>query len=134
MPLPPETERTRPRFALTARLKSVTYAARGLRVLLMQEHNAWLHLAATIAVIACALVLNLGADDWRWLVLAIALVWFAEAVNTAIEALCDRICPAFDPAIGRIKDIAAGAVLIAALAAGAIGLLTLGPPLLARLG
>lgn len=68
-------------------------------------------------------------NDWRWLVLAMAMVWLAEAFNTAIEELCDRIEPGFDLVIGRIKDIAAGAVLIASLAAALIGVLTLGPPL-----
>jgi len=57
-----------------------------------------------------------------------------EAINTAVEDLCDHISPQFDEAIGRVKDLAAGAVLAASLAAAAIGLLTLGPPLLKTLG
>lgn len=61
------------------------------------------------------------------------LVWLAEAFNTAVEGLCDRIHPEFDPAIGRIKDLGAGGVLVASIAAALIGVLTLGPPLLARL-
>ncbi len=77
--------------------------------------------------------MRLSLAEWCWLVLAIALVWLAEAFNTAIEDICDRICPDFDPAIGRIKDLAAGGVLVASLAAATIGLLTLGPPLLRAL-
>lgn len=133
MPSPSDAPDTRPGFRISARLKSFTYAAKGLRALLETEHNARIHLVASILVIACGLLLRISAGHWRWLVLAIALVWFAEMVNTAIEELCDRLCPDFDPAIGRIKDLAAGAVLIAAIAAAFIGLLTLGPPVLARL-
>ena len=67
---------------------------------------------------------------WRWLVIAIALVWVTEAINTAVEELCDRVSPEFDPSIGRVKDIAAGGVLAASIASAVIGLLTLGPPFL----
>lgn len=124
---------TRSRFSVTARLRSFVFAWRGLRRLVREEHNARLHLAAALAVVGAGLFLRVSVADWRWLVLAIALVWLAEAFNTAIENLCDRVEPAFDPAIGRVKDMAAGAVLIASLAAASIGLLTLGPPVLALL-
>ncbi|GAA0749046.1 diacylglycerol kinase family protein [Sphingomonas sp. ABOLD] len=120
-------------FSIGARLKSFRYAIRGLRVLLREEHNARVHLAASLCVVVAGAALRLAVAEWRWLFLAVALVWLAEAFNTAIEDLCDRICPDFDPAIGRIKDLAAGGVLVASLAAAAIGLLTLGPPLLRAL-
>ncbi|TCM19616.1 diacylglycerol kinase (ATP) [Novosphingobium sp. PhB165] len=121
------------RFSVVARVRSFIYAWRGLRQLVEGEHNARLHLTASLGVVAAGLFLQVSASDWRWLVLAMALVWLAEALNTAIEELCDRIEPGFDEAIGRIKDIAAGAVLIAAIAAAGIGLLTLGPPVLVLL-
>lgn len=117
-------------FSLSARLKSFRYALRGLGLLVREEHNARVHLAVSLCVLAAGTALQLPSADWRWLVLAIALVWLAEAFNTAIEDLCDRICPDLDPAIGRIKDLAAGGVLVASLGAAAIGLLTLGPALL----
>ncbi|WP_245824738.1 diacylglycerol kinase family protein [Sphingomonas azotifigens] len=126
----PSDHQTVPKaFRISARLKSFRYAIRGLRVLVREEHNARVHLAASLGAVAAGAALGLSLPEWRWLVLAIALVWLAEAFNTAIEDLCDRICPDFDPAIGRIKDLAAGGVLVASLAAAAIGLLTLGPPL-----
>nr|KIS30935.1 diacylglycerol kinase [Novosphingobium sp. P6W] len=115
---------------MRARLKSFIFAGCGLRSLVQGEHNARLHLAASLIVVAAGLVLRVSAADWRWLVLAIAMVWLAEAFNTAIEDICDRINPEFDPAIGRIKDLAAGAVLVASIAAALIGLFTLTPPLL----
>jgi len=130
MTMPTERPAVPKGFSISARLKSFRYAIRGLRVLVREEHNARVHLAASLCAAAVGAVLRLSSAEWRWLVLAIALVWLAEAFNTAIEDLCDRICPDFDPAIGRIKDLAAGGVLVATLAAAAIGLLTLGPPLL----
>lgn len=123
----------RPRFTIHARARSFGYAARGLRQLVAREHNAWIHLAATLAVTPAGLALRLGPSDWRWLVVAAALVWMTEAVNTAIEALCDHLHPGFDPAIGRIKDMAAGAVLVAAIAAALIGALTFLPRLMERM-
>jgi diacylglycerol kinase (ATP) len=106
---------------------------RGLRFLVRDEHNAWLHLAASATVIAVALLLRISPSEWRWMIVAMALVWVTEALNTAVEELCDEVSPGFDPAIGRVKDLAAGAVLVAAVAAVLIGLLTLVPPLLERL-
>lgn len=94
------------------------------------EHNAWLHLVASAAVVIAGFALHISLDEWRWLVLAIALVWVTEAMNTAVEELCNRINPEFDKSIGRVKDLSAGAVLAASLAAAVIGLLTLGPPIL----
>lgn len=118
------------RFSISARFRSFIFAWRGLRMLVRNEHNARLHLAATLSVVAAGLLLQVSAGDWRWLLLAIALVWLAEAFNTAIEELCDRIEPDFDEVIGRIKDVAAAAVLVASATAAGIGLLTLGPPAL----
>jgi diacylglycerol kinase (ATP) len=108
-------------------MKSFVYAGRGLHSLVRTEHNAWLHLAATVAVVTAGFALKISLGDWRWITLAIAMVWIAEAFNTAIEELCDRITDAFDPAIGRVKDLAAGAVLLASIGAAIIGALTLGP-------
>jgi len=121
-------------FSPRARLASFGHAWRGLRRMVQREHNARIHLAASLGVIGAGLFLHVGIADWRWLVVAITMVWLAEAFNTAVENMCDHVEPAFDPAIGRVKDMAAGAVLIASLAAAAIGLLTLGPPILALLG
>ncbi|MCJ2178996.1 diacylglycerol kinase family protein [Novosphingobium album (ex Hu et al. 2023)] len=130
---PPEEPAPHHRFSIFARLKSFTYAGRGLRALVQDEHNAWLHLAASLMALAAGFLLQISIAGWRWLVLAIAIVWLAEAFNTAIEEACDYINPEFDRAIGRIKDLAAGGVLIASIAAALIGLLTLAPPLLARI-
>ena len=97
------------------------------------EPHAWVHLVATIVVVIFALWLEVGAGGWLALVLAMALVWVAEAFNTALESLADATAPDPHPLVGRAKDAAAGAVLLAAIASVVIGLLVLGPPLWARL-
>ena len=120
-------------FSLAARVRSFGHAFRGVRRLLATQHNAWIHLAATTAVLGLAVSLGLGRSEWVALLVAVAMVWVAEAFNTAIEHLCDRVSPEHDPLIGHAKDVAAGGVLIAAGVASLIGLLVLGPPLLAWL-
>jgi diacylglycerol kinase (ATP) len=115
------------RFSIAARLKSFTYAFAGFAFMLRTQHNAWLHLLATFIVVAAGFALQVGANDWRWLIAAIALVWLAEAMNTAFEHLCDVVSPEFHQSVKRSKDIAAGAVLVAAIAAALIGVMTLWP-------
>jgi len=120
-------------FSLAARARSFGHAFRGVGRLLATQHNAWIHAAATLAVLGLGALLGLGRAEWVAVLVAVALVWVAEAFNTAIEHLCDRVSPEFDPLVGHAKDVAAGGVLIAAAAAALIGLLVLGPPLLAWL-
>jgi diacylglycerol kinase (ATP) len=118
------------RFSVLARLKSFSYAFAGFAFMLRTQHNAWLHLLATMVVVALAFALNVSTDDWRWLIAAIALVWIAETVNTAFEHLCDVVQPEFHASVQRSKDIAAGAVLISVIGAALIGAITFSPYLL----
>jgi len=120
-------------LTFTGRLRSLRYALRGIAVMLRSQHNAWLHAAATVAVITLGLELGLSSPEWCWIVLAIMAVWTAEALNTAFEFLTDVASPGFHPIAGQAKDVAAGAVLLSALGAVAIGALVLGPHLLAKL-
>jgi diacylglycerol kinase (ATP) len=115
------------RFTVIGRAKSFGYAFQGLVFMVRTQHNAWIHLAATVAVIVAGLLLKVSAADWRWLITALALVWVAEAMNTAFEHLCDVVSPQFHPGVQRCKDIAAGAVLICAIAAALLGGATLWP-------
>jgi diacylglycerol kinase (ATP) len=115
------------RFSVLARLKSFRYAFAGFAFMLRTQHNAWLHLIATIIVVALGLALRVSADDWRWLIAAIALVWIAETVNTAFEHLCDVVSPEFHPSVKRSKDIAAAAVLVCAIASALLGAITFAP-------
>jgi diacylglycerol kinase (ATP) len=122
----------RPQWSLDARARSFRYAARGLVALLRSQPNAWIHAAATVVVLALGFVVGLSRVEWCLVVAAIAAVWSAEAVNTAFEALCDVASPDRHPLVERAKDIAAGAVLVAAGGAVIIGLLVFAPHLLAR--
>jgi len=120
-------------YSLRARAQSFVDAGRGVATLLANEPNARIHLLASVAAIGLGLWLGLTALEWCWIALAIALVWVAEALNSALEALADAVHPERDPRIGRAKDLAAGAVLVAAIAAAVIGVLLFGPRLFARL-
>jgi diacylglycerol kinase (ATP) len=105
------------RFSIEARLRSFVYAGRGLRTLLASQHNAWVHAGATAAVVVAAALARLERLEWLALVVAIVLVWMAEAINTAFEFLCDVASPGFHPLVARAKDVAAAAVLICAMGA-----------------
>jgi diacylglycerol kinase (ATP) len=102
-------------------LASFRHALRGIAVSLRYQRNLRIHAVATIAVLGLGLAT--GLPDWKWVALwmAIGLVWSAELVNTAIEGLCDLVQPERDERVRRIKDAAAGAVLVAALAAAVVG-------------
>lgn len=115
------------RFSIWGRVKSFRCALAGLWLMLRTQHNAWVHLAATVAVVAAGLSLGVSAADRRWLIAAILLVWVAETLNTAFEHLCDVVSPDFHHAVQKSKDIAAGAVLICAIGAVAIGVVTFWP-------
>ena len=120
-------------FSVAARMKSIGYALAGIATMLRTQHNAWLHLAATLAVVLAALGLGVSAGEWMALILAIVIVWSAEALNTAFERLCDVAHPDFHPLVKQAKDVAAAAVLIAATGAIAVGLIIFGPRLVALL-
>jgi len=108
-------------FTVAGRLASFKFAFSGLWSILKTQHNAWLHMTATVLVCIAGAWLKISATDWRWLVVAIALVWFAEAMNTAFEYLCDVVSPEFHSSVKKAKDIAAGAVLICAAGAAGLG-------------
>jgi diacylglycerol kinase (ATP) len=121
-------------LSFTGRLRSVRFALQGVATMVRTQHNAWVHAAATAGAIALGFMCRLTTAEWCWIVLAIVAVWTAEALNTAFEFLTDVASPAFHPVAGQAKDVAAGAVLIAAVGAAAIGLLVFGPHLLDWLG
>ncbi len=109
-------------FSLRQRLLSFKYAIRGISLVLWAEHNFRIHLLATILVVSLGLNYDLTRQDWLWLTLAIALVLITETLNTAIEHLVDLTEPNQNPLAGKVKDIAAGAVLMAAITSVIIGI------------
>ena len=119
------------RFSLKKRLHSFKYAFQGIGYLIRNEHNAWIHLFITVCVIVAGFLLRVSPSEWISIIFAIGMVLAAEAFNTAIEALSDIISPDYKRLIRRAKDVAAGGVLLAAMAAVAIGLIIFVPKLIA---
>lgn len=118
----------------TSRVRSFAYALAGCRYMLRWQKNIRIQLAATIVVVLLALWLDVPALELSVLVLTIAMIWLAEFINGAIEAIVNLASPEFHPMAKVAKDVAAGAVLLAAAASVIVGALLLGPPLFERLG
>jgi len=116
-----------------SRAVSLGHAFRGWHYVLRTQANAWIHSTIATVVFVMGLWLHLTACDWAILILTTAVVFVAEFLNTAIEAVVDLASPEIHPLAKIGKDVGAAAVLVAALAAVLIGLLILGPPLWARI-
>ena len=112
---------TQTSFSWRARRKSFIYAGAGIYHLLKTEHNAWIHLGVTLLVAGASVYFKVSRVEIALLFFAIALVWVTEMLNTCVEKTLDFITQKRCEEIKRIKDIAAGAVLIAALSAILIG-------------
>lgn len=112
------------------RLNSFKYAFTGLGTLLHTQTNAKIHLAATICVAVLGFLLKVTSLEWAVLALATGMVWAAEALNTAIEFLADRVAPEKHHLVGKAKDTAAAGVLAAAIAAAVAGTLIFLPHIL----
>lgn len=117
-------------FSFYDRGRSFGYAWQGVRTFFRAEHNALLHLAGTALVIVLAIIFTVTPGEAIALVLAAGFVWVAELFNTAIEKIMDYLSAEKHPAIKYIKDISAGAVLIAALTALLTGLFVFIPKFL----
>jgi diacylglycerol kinase (ATP) len=110
------------KFSLRERIKSFQFAFEGIGRFLRHEHNARIHLLATILVIILAWIYRVSSLEAALLTLTIALVWVAEMINTCLEKAMDFITEERREPIQFIKDIAAGAVLVASIAAVLTGL------------
>lgn len=108
-------------FSISARLKSVGYALEGITLFFKTQHNALIQAIAAIIVIVLGFIWEVNASEWCLLIFAIALVFIAEMLNTAIEFLTDLASPDIHPQAKKVKDVAAAAVLIAAIAAAIVG-------------
>ena len=109
------------KFSFRQRGNSFVYAINGLKAVFVSEHNMWIHCAFTVAAIVLGFVMHINQIEWLSLVIILALVWMAELFNTALEKAMDVISTEQQPQIKLVKDIAAGAVLITALAAIIVG-------------
>jgi diacylglycerol kinase (ATP) len=116
-------------FSVRAKLLAFRYAWQGIDYMLRTQVNAWIQIGIAAIVLAVGLAFGLSAVEWCVVVLAMAAVWIAEALNTALEAVVDLASPDRHPLAGRAKDVAAGSVLVAVAAAAMVGLLIFGPRL-----
>ncbi|MCR2803177.1 diacylglycerol kinase family protein [Paenibacillus soyae] len=114
---------------MRAYLRSFTYALSGIRFALKSERNMRFHCGAAVVVIALGLWLSITVTEWCLILLSIALVMSLELVNTAIEQTVNLASPNQHPVAKAAKDVAAGAVTLAAFFASIIGLIVFGPPL-----
>ncbi len=118
------------KFSFIKRLQSFKFAFNGLLILLKEEHNARIHLFATIAVIALGFFINASTFEWIALIFACGLVITTETINSSIENIVDFVSPNKNEQIKKIKDLSAAAVLISTVTAILIGLLVFIPKLL----
>lgn len=110
-----------------SRLQSVAFALSGLRALVQTQPNARIHLVATISVVSLGFALGLSGWEWSMIVLAIGIVWLAEALNTGFEFVCDVVSPGWNEKVKAAKDIAAAGVLMASISAASVGLIVFVP-------
>jgi diacylglycerol kinase len=114
---------------LASRIKSFADAIEGIKFVFQTQQNARIHAVITLAVILIALVFKISRLEWIVLILVIGLVWTAEILNTAVEALVDMVNPAHNRGAGVIKDVSAGAVFVSAVISIVVGILIFGPKL-----
>ncbi len=100
---------------------SFGYALKGIRIAFMEQLNLKIHALAAILVVAAGFYFNITHVEWLGVTLAIGIVVITELINTALEYVVDFVSPAYKPLAGKIKDIAAGAVLVAAIEACTVG-------------
>jgi diacylglycerol kinase len=105
------------KFSLRKRIRSFGYAFNGLWILIKEEHNARIHLLATIIAIAAGFYFRISGLEWIGIAFAIALVFVAEIINSALENTADLITKDKNPSIKKIKDLSAAAVLFSAITA-----------------
>ena len=109
------------KFSWHDRRLSFANAFRGIQDMLITQHNAWVHAIVMLLVCATGIAFSISSMEWCCLVLCFMAVWTTEALNTALELLTDLASPEFHPLAGRAKDVAAGAVLIAAIGSAIVG-------------
>ncbi len=118
------------KFSISNRIQSFKFAIEGIILLLKTEHNAWIHLLSALLVIFIGFYMSLSITEWCFIVFAIGFVFVAEIINTSIEYLTDLVSPNYHEKAKKVKDLAAGGVLIASIIALSIGLIIFLPKLL----
>lgn len=108
---------------LKKRLKSFSFAFQGIATMFKETPNAWIHLYLAILAIGMGFVFEISKGEWLAIIIVIGLVFSMEAINTSLENLADYTCDKeINPLIKKVKDLAAGGVLLAAFSAFFVGL------------
>jgi diacylglycerol kinase (ATP) len=115
------------KYSIRSRYKSFGYAIKGLKTFFSTQPNAIVHLFAAISVIIAGFWFGISMQEWMMLIFAIGMVFTAETFNTSIEFLTDLVSPEYNEKAGKVKDLAAAGVMIAAFFAAIIGTMVLGP-------
>jgi diacylglycerol kinase (ATP) len=111
-------------------INSFGFAFKGLRYATATQPNFRIHLALAIIAVVLGFLLQISFAEWEWIMLAIALVLIVELLNTSIETLVDLVSPGYHEMAGRVKDVCAGAVVIAAVFALVTGIVIFLPKLI----
>lgn len=119
------------RFSIVARIKSSAHAWRGIGIFIKTTHNSWVAIFFSILATYMGYMLSISTTEWALLVFAMGIVFVSEAFNTAIEVDIDLTSPQFHPYARDTKDVSAGAVLLAIIMAGIIGMIIFLPKLIA---
>ncbi|WP_308756804.1 diacylglycerol kinase family protein [uncultured Bacteroides sp.] len=115
------------KYDFKKQLRSFGYAWKGIRSCVGKEQNLSFHLIVTAAVVVAGFTWEITRTEWIAVILCIGAVIAAELFNTAIERLVDLVSPQRHPLAGQVKDIAAGAVLVCAIAAIIVGIIIFMP-------
>jgi diacylglycerol kinase len=121
------------KFSMIARIRSTDNAWRGLWIMFKTTHNAWIEVTFGAFAIYLGFLFRINSIEWSIIAIAIMIVIITETINTAIEVDTDLTSPGYHPMAKDIKDISAGAVALACILAGILGLLIFGPKVLAIL-
>ncbi|PCE64042.1 diacylglycerol kinase family protein [Sediminicola luteus] len=105
------------------RLKSIGYALKGVWLLARSEASVQVQLGVAVLVTLAGFYFDISQTEWMYQFLAMGLVIAVEGLNTAVEKMADYVQPEHEPKIGVLKDVAAGAVLVSAFSAAAVGLM-----------
>ena len=119
------------RFSIVARAVSFKHAIRGIGVIFKTQHNAWVHIGASVVVVALGFIYSINEAEWGLIILSMAAVLAAEGFNTALEIDMDLTSPEYHPYARDTKDVAAGAVLLTVIGAVVVGLIIFLPKILA---
>ncbi len=116
--------------SISKRLRSFIYAFRGIWIVAKSQPNFIIHIIAAIVAIACGIILGISTYEWLAVIIVIGVVLTAEVINSAIEDIVNFISPDKNQLAGKIKDMAAGAVLLAAIMALLVGIIIFLPKIL----